>query len=122
MSKEKAPEINLLETIPEKLFTSITKDDGLVVVNMPRFHVEWMQKYLVPKWKDPFIKIKLDEFGSHTWEKIDGKASILAIVDSLVEEYGEAVQPVEERLAQFFTLLKQRGFVSLKTPDGTVLK
>ena len=34
--------INLLELVPVKVFGSTAGGDGLIVVDMPRFHVAWM--------------------------------------------------------------------------------
>ena len=113
------PDINLLELIPERMFGETTHEDGTIVVDMPRFHVAWMQKYLVPKRKDPFIKVKLDRFGSRVWLRCDGTANVNEIADALVAEFGEEVEPVHDRLSVFFRLLRQRGFVRLRNADGS---
>ena len=115
-------EINLFDCVPDTCFTWTENDKQLVVINMPRFHVPWMQKYLVPKSKSPHIKITLDEFGSLAWKKIDGETTIRRIAEVLVEEFGETVQPIEDRIAKFFQLLKNRGFLRLIGPDGEPLK
>lgn len=120
--KHEDPEVNLLELIPERCFDAVEGDEGNVVVHMPRFHVPWMQKHLIPKWKDPYIKVKLDPFGSHIWRRIDGKRAITEIADSLVEEFGDEVQPIEDRLGTFFKQLKDRGFVTLKSRTGDQYK
>jgi Coenzyme PQQ synthesis protein D (PqqD) len=120
--KKKKDEINLFECTPKQLFSWEENEEELVVVNMPRFHVAWMQRYLVPSKKSPYIKITLDEFGTLAWKRIDGSTSLMTIADALVEEFGESVQPIEERLATFIRLLKERGFLSLTLPDGTLLK
>jgi hypothetical protein len=113
------PDINLLDLIPERMFGDSTNEEGNIVVDMPRFHIPWMQRYLVPKRKDPFIKIKLDRFGSRVWLRCDGAANVNEIADALVAEFGDEVQPVHERLGVFFRLLKQRGFVRLRKADGS---
>ncbi len=122
MAKKTSPDINLFDCIPETLFTWQENDEHQVVVNMPRFHVAWMQKYLIPSSKSPYIKITLDEFGSHAWKRIDGIITVAGIADAMVEEFGEQVQPIEERLPNFLRLLKQRGFLRFKLQDGTILK
>jgi hypothetical protein len=89
---------------------------------MPRFHVPWMQKYLVPKRKDPYIRITLDEFGSFAWNLCDGKMTVLQIADQLENHFGEAIAPVYERVGSFFRQLRPRGFVHLRKADGTIVK
>jgi hypothetical protein len=113
------PEVNLLDLTPDRLFGDSVNDDGLVVVDMPRFHIPWMQKYLVPKSKYPYIKIKLDLFGSRAWQLTDGTRTVNDIADAMVEEFGDEVQPVYERLGIFYRTLRQRGFVRLRSADGT---
>ncbi len=111
-------EINLLELIPERLFAHSVKDDGLVVVDMPRFHVAWMQKYLVPRAKYPFIKISLDRFGSDVWLRIDGHSDVSGIAAGLKESFGQEVEPVLERIAVFMRQLERRGFIRFRTREG----
>jgi hypothetical protein len=120
MKRKKAEEINLLHLTPERLFGYSENDKGFVVVDMPRFHIPWMQKYLVPRWKNPFIRITFDEFGSYTWNLCDGSRDVHAIADALTEHFGDTIQPIYDRLGVFFRQLKSRGFVSLRKPDGTL--
>ena len=119
--KKNSEQINLLELIPERLFSHSVSDEEGVIVDMPRFHVPWMQKYLVPATKNPFIKIKLDAFGSHVWNLCDGNKNIGEISESLTGQFGDEVQPVHERLATFFRQLKDRGFVRLRKADGSYI-
>lgn len=121
-SRKDTPDLNLLELVPERCWTSMTRDDGIVEVDMPRFHVAWMQKYLVPKGKYPYIRIKLDPFGSHVWNAIDGTTNIGDLSERLRTEYGDAVEPVHDRIAVFFRQLHQRGFVRLRTAAGELVK
>jgi len=120
--KNEKSTINLFDLKPERLFDFHVLEDGLVTVAMPRFHVAWMQKYLVPKSKDPFIKIKLDTFGSHVWKLCDGNTTVASIAESLIRAYGEEVQPVDDRLRTFFHQLNSRGFTRLRKPDGDYLR
>jgi hypothetical protein len=119
--KEPKENINLLDLTPERIFDFTINDANHVVVAMPRFHVAWMQKYLVPKRRDPFIKITLDEFGSLAWNLCDGTRNVHAISEALVEHFGESVQPVYERIGVFMRQLKDRGFIRLRKMDGSIL-
>ena len=117
--KKNNEQVNLLELIPELVFHHSLNEEQIVIVDMPRFHVSWMQKYLVSKSKAPFIKIKLDAFGSHVWNLCDGQKNIGEISESLTQQFGDEVQPVYERLAAFFRQLHDRGFVRLRKADGS---
>ncbi len=121
-SRTPRPDLNLLELVPERCWTSATNDEGIVEVDMPRFHIPWMQKHLVPKRKYPYIRIKLDAFGSHVWNAIDGATDVGVIAERLRTEYGEEVEPVHDRIAAFFRQLHQRGFVRLRTASGELVK
>ena len=114
-------ELNLLELVPSRCWGHSVDEAGRVTVDMPRFHVAWMQRLLVPRGKSPFIKINLDEFGSHVWLRCDGATPIGTIARSLEVEFGESVHPVYERLAVFFRQLRERGFITLRKSDGTPL-
>jgi hypothetical protein len=114
-------QLNLLELVPERRWGHSLDEAGRVVVDMPRFHVAWMQRWLVPRGKSPFIRVKLDEFGSHVWLLCDGATPIGAIADSLVQRFGDSVQPVHDRLTVFFRQLRERGFISLRKPDGSIV-
>ena len=120
MSRKK-DELNLLELVPSRNWGHSVDEAGRVVVDMPRFHIAWMQRLLVPRSKSPFIRVNLDDFGSHVWLRCDGATSIGAIAESLIAEFGEKVQPVHERLAVFIRQLRQRGFITLRKADGTPL-
>jgi hypothetical protein len=102
---------NMLTLVPERLFGHDSADDGIVTVDMPRFHVAWMQRLLVPRRRHPFIRIKLDRFGSDAWLLIDGARTVGDIADELDRRFGAEVQPVHDRLGTFMQLLERRGFV-----------
>ncbi len=112
-------QINLLELVPERRFGFSENGEGIVIIDMPRFHVAWMQKYLVPKRKYPFIKIKLDAFGSHVWNLCDGQSTVHQITEALIEKFGHEVQPAYERIGKFFRQLNERGFVKLRKANGS---
>lgn len=110
--------INLLELVPTRCFGHSVNDDGIVVVDMPRFHVKWMQEHLVPKSKYPFIRISLDPFGSFVWLSIDGQRTVADIIDACVQQFGDEIQPVHERMGKFIHMLRSRGFITIRGADG----
>ncbi|MBQ2824148.1 MAG: PqqD family protein [Oscillospiraceae bacterium] len=111
LNKKKKDE-NYLEKIPRRpeALKWTQEDDGMVtlqVENKGLFN-KAAQKLL----KKPAISyIHLDEIGSFVWPLIDGEKSIIDIGVSVEEHFGEKVKPTYERLAKYFQMLDNCGFV-----------
>ena len=110
--KKKANPLNYLELTPFPVYSYEKKEDGLVNVLVPKFTDKFFGKYLQPRLKKPYIRANLDEFGSATWQFIDGKNKVSAIAEKLVEIHGENIQPVHLRLTKFLTHLYNNGFIT----------
>lgn len=87
-------------------------DDGLVYVFIPKFKNKYLVKYLVPSWKSPEFRIKLDEPGSAVWLSIDGKKTVEDICNELSEKLGDKIHPAEERVMKFLDMLYKQGFIT----------
>lgn len=73
--------------------------------------------------KKPKIShIHLDEMGSFIWPLIDGEKSIFDIGAPVQEHFGDKALPLYERLAQFFQILDNNGFIRWNTPDKSTAK
>jgi len=59
------------------------------------------------------LKLRLDGVGAFAWRRCDGSVSVAEIASAMEEEYGGAVEPVEERLVMFLTGLLREKFVLL---------
>lgn len=55
--------------------------------------------------------IHLDETGSFIWPVIDGERDLIAIGKLVEERFGEAANPLYERVAKFFQILHSYGFI-----------
>ncbi len=65
-------------------------------------------------FKKPKISyVHLDELGSFVWLSIDGKTDIAEIGISVKERFGENAEPLYEKLAKYFQILKSYNFVVL---------
>ena len=65
-------------------------------------------------FKKPKISyIHLDEMGSFVWPIINGEKSISEIGEAVDEHFGEKAHPLYERLAKYFQILENYGFVKL---------
>ncbi len=61
-------------------------------------------------------RIRLDDVGSFSWRCFDGKTSCRSVCDAMREEFGDAIEPVEERLGRFLRMLLQERLVRLDPP------
>jgi hypothetical protein len=57
-------------------------------------------------------RIRLDEIGSFAWLHFDGTRTVGEVGDLLRAEFGDAVDPVQERLGQLVWLLRKEGFLA----------
>ncbi|QGY39091.1 PqqD family peptide modification chaperone [Pseudodesulfovibrio cashew] len=93
-------------------------DGGLIRLAYPLAVKPWFGRLAdkVGLWDGrPMIKqLELDEMGSFVWQRIDGRRSVRAIAQALVEEY--EVQPREAELSvtAFLKTLGQRGIIGLR--------
>lgn len=90
--------------------------DGGVVLLVPRFRKGPLAKWLQPKLKRPHMRVNLDEIGTFAWRHMDGSTHFCKIVDSMKKEFGEKVEPAEDRLKKFMTILYKDKFVRLVAP------
>jgi hypothetical protein len=119
--KKKKPALNLLELVPERLRDFEVDDEGIVTVNTPRFKQEWMRRHFVPRWKNPSIRTRLDAVGSHIWLSIDGTRNVADVAAVCVDRFGDDIQPVYDRLPVFIRAMRDRGFITLRSVDGSAI-
>src|SRR4030042_2379894 len=116
---QKTSEMNLLDLAPEaRVFSSVDKD-GLVTLQVPKFRSPAMQSILTKCRIYPYVHVRLDELGSGFWNLVDGSRNIGEIGQEMQRRFGEAVQPVYERLAVFLRQMKAHRCIALveKIPD-----
>lgn len=115
-NRKKINYVNLWELVPQRRFSHEILDNNVVIL-IPKFTSKFMSKYVMPRLKHPFIKIRLDEIGSSVWLEIDGEKSVGEIAKILESRFGEKIQPIEERLAKFFTNLIVHNFITFKNKE-----
>jgi len=64
-------------------------------------------------------KLRLDEIGSAGWRLLDGKRTVAEIADELRREFGERVEPAEERLGHLVRVFRQEDLVAYPGWDET---
>jgi hypothetical protein len=57
-------------------------------------------------------RIRLDERGSFAWRLMDGEKTVAEMAEDLRQEYGEQVEPAEERAGQLVRMLHSEDLVA----------
>jgi len=99
---------------PVRLHEHIINDDGQLTLIVPKFKNEAFANFCIPKRKSKNFKINLDEFGSATWLEIDGRQTVTDICNQLVIQFGDKIQPVEDRIPKFLSLLYEQRYITFK--------
>jgi hypothetical protein len=56
-------------------------------------------------------RIRLDEVGSFAWRHLDGERTVGEVAELLRKEFGEEVEPAEERLGHLVWLMRKEEFL-----------
>ncbi len=115
--------MNLLDLTPVAAAEAEEKD-GRVVVIRPRPHTRGLRKPL--DWLIYLLavrRLQLDEVGSFCWRQMDGRRTAGGIAEALRTEFGDSVEPAEERLGTFIRLLQREELVEFPElqPKGETL-
>ncbi len=110
------PEVNLLELIPVLYIKWETAENGLVVLLKPKIRNAFLAQTLLPRMHNPFFKIKLDEIGSSFWHLCDGERNIKEIAAMQKKRFGEAVEPLYDRISLFLQTLQKNNLIGFRPP------
>ncbi|NVO03023.1 MAG: PqqD family protein [Bacteroidetes bacterium] len=105
--------MSLLDLTPFTKVGHEVDENGLVTILYPKFKNAKVSKYMLGR-KTPFIHLKLDELGSATWIRIDGKNQVNDICNELEATLGEKVQPVHARVGKFLSHLYSNKYISFQ--------
>jgi hypothetical protein len=109
---------NFLDLTPIRIISEEVNSDNIVTLLVPKFTSKFGMKYLQPKVKSPFMKMKLDELGSVSWLAIDGKKKVDEIIKDLDKRLGEKIRPVDERFTKFLTILYNEKYITYEEVKG----
>lgn len=103
---------NLLDIVPEKNagISWHCDENGMVIVDMPNkgfFNAVAREFFGRPA----VSHIELGDMGSFVWQCIDGSTSVYEIGKRVKERYGEAAEPLYERLAEYIRMLRAHKFI-----------
>jgi len=110
--------VNLLELKPVRV-ASWKDVETRVVLERPRPTQRGLRT--LPAWIAFALSarhIRLDEIGSVAWHHLDGEHTVAQVAVKLREQFGERVEPVEERLGQLVRLLRQEQLLAYPGWDG----
>ena len=110
-------EINLLELVPIRNI-DWKEEEGLIVLLKPKYKHSFFKKHILPRMKNPYFKVKLDSVGSFVWKRFDGKLRVKEIARNLIDEFGDEVEPLYDRLSLFLQNLERNHFIKYKGISG----
>ncbi len=105
--------LNYLEATPVRKCDFNTNEEGMVTLIVPKFKNEKFNKWFLNHRKR-FFRISLDEVGSVVWQQIEGNRKVYEICNKASEILGEKVQPVDQRVTKFLTMLYDARYISFK--------
>jgi hypothetical protein len=109
--------INLLELTPQQRATWEAAENGSVVVLVPRFNHELLVRWLVPRLKNPHIRVKLDKLGSYVWKQCDGRTTVAEIAERLRSEFADSAESAEDRIRTFLLMLEKSDLINLNVHE-----
>lgn len=113
--KQNEPSENYLEKTPMRkngLAWSSDGDENVTLEVENKGIANRIAQKLIKKPKISYIH--LDEIGSFAWVTMDGKMDIVKIGEKVSEHFGDKAEPLYERLAQYFKILENYGFIEWK--------
>lgn len=121
MKWQKRP-VNFLEFVPV-----LKKGVRYTVSDRGRLTLEISNKGLLLRLCQRFFKsspvsyIHLDDMGSFSLLCADGEKNIIEIGNFVTKEFGQKAEPLYERLARYFLILKSYGLIELTQNHKDVL-
>jgi hypothetical protein len=109
--------LNYLEVTPVKKCDFNTNEEGGVTLIVPKFKNEKFNKWFLNQRKRHF-QISLGELGSVVWLQIDGQCKVYEICNKAAGILGDKIQPVDERVTKFLTMLYNARYISFKEIEG----
>jgi hypothetical protein len=89
------------------------EEDEQVVLLRPRFGRGRLGRWVERRLGSRPLRLRLDEVGSFVWRRCDGARRVSVLSEELREEFGERIEPVEERLVLFLTGLLRQGCITV---------
>ena len=88
-------------------------DDGRCIVLRPKLGEGRIGRWLAVRLGDPCYRIRLDDVGTFIWKACDGETSLTVIAGRLRDEFGDRVEPADERLARFVQSMRRSRMIEV---------
>lgn len=106
---------NYLEKIPLRNCRVDWKTEESGRITLEIENTGWANRIAQKLFGKPKISyVHLDETGSFLWPKLNGEKNIIELGELVKEEFGENAEPLYERLARYFQVLKSYNFIEFK--------
>jgi hypothetical protein len=104
---------NYLDYIPVVKSDWDDGENGLVTVHMVHrgFYAWVAQKFF---HRPRVSHIDLDTLGSFVFRHIDGQRTVGDLAELVKAEFGEAAEPLYDRLVQYLKILRNNGFIDYR--------
>ncbi len=89
--------------------------DGRVVVLRPRLGEGRLGRWVGGLFRDPYYRIRLDDFGTFVWKACDGETSLDVIAQQMQKRFGRDVEPADERLGRFVQKMLSSRLIAVGT-------
>ena len=112
MKKKNVISENYLERRPKRRegLRWAQDDEGIVTLEIDNTGI--FNKIAQKLLKKPKVSyVHLDETGSFVWPLLDGEKNIIELGKFVEERFGEAANPLYERLAKYFQILDSYNFI-----------
>lgn len=112
MKKKNIISENYLERIPRRMEQLDWSEDENGIVTLAIENKGAFNRLAQKLLKKPRISyVHLDEMGSFIWKLADGSKTILEMGNDVERHFGEAANPLYERLAKYFRILDSYNFI-----------
>ena len=92
-------------------------EDGRVVVLRPRFGEGRLARRVAELFHVSDYWIRLDEIGTTVWQRCDGTTTGRQIAEELRAQFGDRVEPAEDRLQRFITQMLRARMIGLQSGE-----
>jgi hypothetical protein len=112
--RSQTPRVSWSEVRPDRICTWEEGEKGVTLL-VPRLGRGRIARKIERLFRGKPYRVNLDTVGSFVWRRLDGDATVAQIADAMHREFGERVEPVEDRLVTFLRTLERGRFVKIST-------
>jgi hypothetical protein len=118
-TKSQLDEVNLLDLSPVRCMGWEEEDGRVVVVRTRPADRGWRGLVRRFAYHTSVRRVRLDEIGSFAWKRFDGSVTVAQVAAEMRAEFGERIEPAEERLGTFVRLMRREKLLAYPEWDGT---